>query len=502
MSKDSVKHIFLYRWRFVFGYSILALMLIGVLTSATLFAPGGLTPAEQNSALTSASLSLQNPESLLVVDLPYHALQKASIAVFGVSSFSIKLPSLLLAIAIGVGFTLLLRRWFTPSVSVITGSLAVVSAAFIFLAQQGTPAIMTVFWPVFILLLASLSFKRAKSKLTAITVPLLGIAAGLSLYTPMNIFLLLSLAAGSILHPHIRYSARKYIPKHFLALAILLGVAVALPLAYLIYREPSVALTLAITSDLSSFNIVENLKLIALQLFDITGTSINFTGAITPFITLPSLLLALLGVFHLVRNRHGAQNYLLTAWMIMLLPIVVLNPHRPELLFVPLMLLGGIGIANVLHYWYSLFPFNPYARAFGLVPLAVFVGGVVFTDSLRYFQATHYNSALTTNVSKDLSTIKGQITDLQAAEITPILAVSEDEEAFYQLYNQQERNGELTVTTTVAEPTSTSAVIATRESEQVRSTQIPTTVLAESHAGEASDRIYLYKTESDIRTPF
>ena len=492
MARQPIKKITLYRWRFLLGYGLLALSLIGILSFATLYVPGGINLAEQNSALKSASLRLDQPSSLLVTDLPYHALQKISITIFGLSNPSIKLPSLLLSSFAGISFIFLLRRWLKPSVSVITASIADVSPPFIFLAQLGSPSIMVIFWPIIILLLASISLRRDAGKCKLLTVPLLGVASGLSLYTPMSFFLLLALAIGGMLHPQIRYAVRKYINKPLMASAVVMAIIAILPLAYMIYRTQVLIIGLGISSGNLSFDIIHNFKILALQLFDITGRSTPFTGAATPFFTLPALLLSAAGVFQLFKERHGAQNYLLTAWISLLLPITLLNPHQPELLFVPFMLLTGVGVAFTLDYWYKLFPLNPYARAFALIPLIILIGGIILTDTLRYFYTYHYSAPLATQSTPDLRLIDEQIKNAQDQSRQPIVIVSPAEHPFYQLYNDV-KHMSFKFTQDIKTTDASNEIIATKDSRQTQSKYTPSSVIADDTAGDESDRLYIYK---------
>jgi hypothetical protein len=96
-TRDFSKY-FLYRWRYVIGYTLIGLLLAGLLLFAGLFLPGGLSNSEMNSAVRSASLSFSDPSTLAVTNLPYYALQAGIFAVFGISVFTIKLPSLILAL--------------------------------------------------------------------------------------------------------------------------------------------------------------------------------------------------------------------------------------------------------------------------------------------------------------------------------------------------------------------------------------------------------------------
>ena len=90
---------FLYRWRYIIGYGVIALTVVGLLYVAFFYAPGGLSQGEMNSVVTSGNLSFKSLESFQpasIINLPYNLLQHTSLTLFGVNNLSIKLPSLLL----------------------------------------------------------------------------------------------------------------------------------------------------------------------------------------------------------------------------------------------------------------------------------------------------------------------------------------------------------------------------------------------------------------------
>lgn len=495
MVKQPAKKYTFYRFRFLIGYSLLALAVIALLGLAVAYVPGGTSEAERTSALSSASIDLSQPASLLISDAPYHVLQKTSIELFGLSSISIKLPSALIAFLTSVGLVLLLRRWFSARVSVITGAVAVTCTPFIFLAQQGTPAIMTLFWPVVILLLANLSIRAGKLQYTA--VPLLGIVAALSLYTPLSAVTLVALAVGGLLHPHVRYVMRRKLPRPLAILAILLGILVLLPLLYMIYRTPLLAGSIIAVDNTQSLNLIENLRIVLLQLGDVTGKSSTLTAVMAPFFAAPIGLIILVGAYRLIRHgKHTAQNYILMTWLLLLVPAILLNPSRPDVLFVPLIILFGVGMSFLLHYWYGLFPNNPYARLFGLLPLTVLIGGIMLNGSLRYFYSYHYSAPLVTTTSRDLSLVREEVEKAPKTS-TPILAVAESEHAIYELLASSHNLSVDVVTSqkvaTERAKKNNSLVIATRASDLVKSDAQPARITATGQSQQSSDRLYIYK---------
>ena len=85
MARQDLSKFWLYRYRFLIGYAVIAILLASLLVFAGLYVPGGLSPHEQRAVITTASLDFSDPASLLVVNLPYHALQWVVLTLFGIN---------------------------------------------------------------------------------------------------------------------------------------------------------------------------------------------------------------------------------------------------------------------------------------------------------------------------------------------------------------------------------------------------------------------------------
>ena len=108
MKKIVISKLFLYRYRFVIGYIILGAAFIALLVALPLIAQKGLSEAEIESATNSYYLGKDGILNGDMVDLPYRVLQKYSIAFFGLSAFTVKLPSILMGLLLGFLLILLL----------------------------------------------------------------------------------------------------------------------------------------------------------------------------------------------------------------------------------------------------------------------------------------------------------------------------------------------------------------------------------------------------------
>lgn len=162
MAKIHITDFVIYRWRYVVGYALIGVLLITSLYFATMAMPGGLSQDEMNSTVISASIDFQNLASVAVIDLPYHLLQRLSIDLLGVSVLGVKLPSLFIGLLTAVGLMLLLRQWFRYNVAVLAAVIAISTSQFLFIAQNGTPIVMYLFWSVWLLLSATMIARRTR----------------------------------------------------------------------------------------------------------------------------------------------------------------------------------------------------------------------------------------------------------------------------------------------------------------------------------------------------
>lgn len=485
----------LYRLRFIASYLLLGLALGCMLVLAMLYAPGGLDASEQQSALTSAAMSLGEPRSFFIVDAPYHFLQKISITSLGLSSVSIKLPSVLLAGLSAIGMLVVCRRWFKPNVSIITTAIVATSAPFLYVAQHGTPMVMHIFWPITILLLAS--FAKQRTKLTTAALILLAASLGLCLFTPLSGIMLLAIAIGGLLHPYVRYVIHKRIAATTLATVLLVAGLGALPFLYMGVANPSALWTIVLGNPAPLSELAQQASTTALRLGDFTGRSLAANGSLTPVFALGSITLALVGLVRLIKEHHTTQSFITLTWLVLLVPAVLLTSNYVELLLVPFMILIASGVQFVLWYWYRLFPQNPYARAFALLPLAVLLGGIMLVSATRYFYSYTHSPVLNKDISHDLALIDTTLTTYHNQ--SPALVVAPDERSFYQLYLKLRHDKPLTpplVTITkanLAQERKSRTIIATRQSPAAQSGQRPSQIIASQQGQQPSDRLYIFR---------
>jgi hypothetical protein len=200
----------------------------------------------------------------------------------------------------------------------------------------------------------------------------------------------------------------------------------------------------------------------------------------TPVFGFGSVMIIGLGLYRLIRTRETTRSYLTIAWIACLVPILILNPAFTSVTFVPAVLLLAAGLTSLISYWYKLFPFNPYARIAGLVPLVILVAVLIGSGLDRYIYGYHYDPNTAVNFSKDLKLIpKG----------TQHLVVSTDELPFYQVVANHRKG--LNVSTSPTGDT----FVATRDARSSVTGYEIEKIITTTYSSEA-DRLYVYKKAS------
>lgn len=488
MGKLQVTDYFTYKYRYQIGYGFIGLALIALLVIAGLYIPGGLSQAEMESVVRSSSVRVSEFSTYTIADLPYYLLQKASLAIFGMTVFSIKLPSLILGFASAIGMFFLLRRWFRHNIAVIASALTITTGQFLFVSQSGTPSIMSIFWSIYLLLAAMMIARKARFN-TLWTYGFF-IAAALSLYTPLSIYVLFAIVSAALLHPHLRFMLRQ-LPKLKLLGASLVSLILVAPLAYGIYQTPKLGLQLlGIPATWPDFG--SNAMQLVSQYLDVISPTSG--SVMTPIFSFGSIALIVLGLFHIIRARHTARSYIISVWGLLLIPILVINPNFVSITFVPLLLLLATGLHTLLREWYKLFPKNPYARIAGLLPLVVLIGGLLLSGIERYAYGYHYDPLTATNFSKDLILINRE---LRTTTGSVTLVTTPKNYDFYQVLaknTKTHRTANLIVTT--APPAARDIIIVDHDQHSKIRPSLPLEkIITDSHS-RAADRFYIYKNTS------
>jgi 4-amino-4-deoxy-L-arabinose transferase-like glycosyltransferase len=478
MHKIDITEFFIYRYRYALGYGLIGLLLIGLLFFAALYVPNSLSKTEINSVITSDSLSLKSLNQAVIINLPYHLLQKISLALFGISNLTIKLPSIILGLLSTVGLFFLLRNWFKRGIAVLVSIIATITGQFLLFAQSGSPSILYLFWPIVMLLLVTLIANR--HRLNILWKTLFFIAAALSLYTPLSIYILITFISAILLHPHLRYLIRQ-LSKLKLLVALVIAILIVLPLGWRIVQEPRFGLTLlGIPGQWPDFK--ANLVQLVQEFFGFTLSS--STNLIIPVFGLASMILIALGVYKVIRTRKTVQSYLIMTWLLCLLPILIINPTYTGITFAPLVLLLAIGFETLLHNWYRLFPYNPYARVAGLIPLIVLLSVLVISGIDRYVYGYYYNPSVVNGFSKDLVLLPKN---------TRHIVVSKTELPFYSVIAKH--RSELEVSTTV--PLLVDRFTMTKAAHSQLTSDYAIDKIISSAKQKNADRFYIYKKSQD-----
>ena len=487
MKKLVISKLFLYKHRFEIGYILLAILLIGLLFGMPLLSPDGLTESEMESAVASHRVTAETVMDGEVVDLPYHVFQKISIGLFGLNAYAIKLPSMVIGVFLGVLLILLLNRWFKNNVAIIASILTVLSAPFLFIAGSGTPLIMLVFWPTLLLWLGS--------KIEGKTLPktiysfIFSFCLLLSIFTPYLIYFAIFVVLYALIHPHLRFMI-KSLPKIPFVLATLFILGCTGVLAYQIFHLPETASELFFMKDFSFGHFFANIKDAFLPFFSWSG---NIQSVfLSPMIGLASLALAFTGLISTTKGFFASRNSIASIFIVFTAILSGLNPSCAVLIIIPFAILTAHGIRYILDKWYGLFPENPYARVFGLIPISIILGTMIFSSLGHYLFGYRYNPVVADEFQDDLALIYEKVEPGSALLV-------QGGTLKYDFYKILEDSTDYVVTTTASNIYSDANVsrIATLGKWSSKLPYGLSRIICSSKSTN-SDRIYIYEGKEEI----
>ena len=406
MKKITISRLFLYKHRFLIGYIVLGLAFVALLFALPLFAQNNLSEAEIESATSSYALSIDAPMNGDLVNLPYRILQKASIMIFGLNTYSIKLPSIVIGLLLGLLLILLLNRWFKNNVSLLASCLVILSTPFLFLAGSGTPLIMLVFWPTLLLWLGSKIQGEKKPK--PIYSLIFAVSLFASIFTPYMIYFAIFCVLFVFLQPHLRFILKSLPKLPLLCVLIIIGCGAAL-LALNIIKHPEIISELLLSSSFRPENFFSNIGTGLAPVFSWKNSLQNVF--LSPLMSLPAFALVLIGLFSTTRGFFASRNSIAALLLIFTIVITGLNPEAVVFFILPFAILVAHGLRYLLEKWYGLFPENPYARIAAILPLAILFAIILVPSVLQYVYGYRYNPSIANEFNYSLPIIRENLTD-------------------------------------------------------------------------------------------
>lgn len=458
MNASLFRELVLYRYRYIIGYGVFAVLLVTLMLIDIANVPYGIGETEMRSAVASNSLNPYRPQLADIINLPYHLMQKASIGIFGLSQLSISLPSIILALASGILMAFMLHLWFRRNIAVIALLICTVSVPFISMGRTATPTIMYVFLLLVILYGAIRLTTRATQ--TFVWKLIVFVASMLLLYIPFGVYTLLALGIAAVFHPHIRYQIRRTKPWQAALLAVV-GILLITPhviAAFSAGGVPVLRQLIGLATIKESFapdHIRESAVSLIKTLFFFNKPNVSET--ITPFFNMTFMFFIAFGLAKTVINRSMARSYLILIWLLFCIPMLLIDSSQLPLLFVPSILLVAIGVETLVHEWYRLFPRNPYARIGAMIPLGLVVTGLLAIAVTRYFYAYTYTDTRAI-FHPELSAIRPLLDDKPTQLVVPAAHVS-----FYDILRDKHPKLLVAGPDTPAQPTMRRIVLASVE---------------------------------------
>lgn len=430
--KSAIQNSWLYRHRYPIAIIILIVLAAFMVGYRFWSMPSGLSRGEAESLQVSGNLSLSSPfhqdngQPLSIVALPWTLLQYVSIKLFGPSLFGLRLPAVILTLITGLLGIILLRKLTRPSLAMIGGFLMVSSAFFIGMGRSGTAAAMTTLLITTTVLLCYLLINQPKPNRVSILIKS-GIVLALALlcYMPGGLYLTLAILLAGVLHPRTRLilmqGKLKSLP-YLIAFIVLIAPIVIVPVTS---NHAALRELLLLDSSWPFDNISE-------VLIGYAGTASGITGGyITPILTIADLILVVIGLIAVIRAMSSVRAYVLAIFGVVAGLLTFANPELIFILFVPSIILETIGVGWVVDKWYNLFPRNPYARTFAIVPLTVLIVSIGWLNINRYFNTLNYNREVAYQYNYEYPAVVRELLQQKQTEST-VIVVADDQ---YRLYS-------------------------------------------------------------------
>lgn len=380
MKTRTLKQLLLYNYRFYFAYAVIA----GFIAYFLGWRLANIGPGLAQQEIANAARHIHIID---IVHQPLYILQSllqwGSMHIFGITVWSLRLPSVIIAAMTAVCLYNLLKRWFGKSTALLSTAIFISADWFLYVARLGTGAIEFSFW----LTLALLCFtKLLEHKFKWL--PILAIALGGLLFAPLGIYAVITLLAslfGCRVFRERFFEAKLWLK---VSSALLLLLAMCL-FAYAIFLDvlflKNILGIQAMPSITGYFsNLFYNMSNVV-AIFPDSNPSISPTGIF--IVRYFEFIFILFGVIMLWRTRVNRLNLtvLILTVVLVLASGLSSGARGTGVILIPAAIYMTAGIRHLMHRWKRTFPKNPYARVGAYIPLGVLFVLVVSAHYISYF---------------------------------------------------------------------------------------------------------------------
>jgi len=301
--------------------------------------------------------------------------------------YAVRLVSAGLMILSVLMFFQLLRNWLLSPGKALVGTLLFATSSWTLALGRGGHTIVA---GIFLLLLVfTLSTRLFFTTRPFLDWMLLAAAVGLSLYTPLSVWLLF--LAGIVWLFHLNQRQRTVPLKRWQKILVgsFLAVIIA-PLIVGIVLKPEYGVAL-----LGASEVVDSISALVLGVVDAVASIFFFSQNLSPlglgrlpFLDIFSVFMFLLGCYYFERRLSLKRSKILFGGFtigIVVCSISGFDAMRASLLLPLVYIFIAAGIHESISRWLSVFPKNPIARSLGIILLAVSVGFVSYYHLSRTF---------------------------------------------------------------------------------------------------------------------
>lgn len=378
LKERTLKSLVLYNYRYVFAYLLIFVFAFYFLCWRLGSIIPGLSQPELTTAAKNSSL-----ESLIQLPLyPLHSfLQWISLHILGVTSISIRMPSIILAATTALLLYILLKKWFGKVTALLSITLLLSADWFLYIARLGTGGIEFSFW--FVLLIFSL-MKLIEKKTNWLLMYAIG--ATMLLFVPYGIYAVIttSVCMFACVMFRKRVTESKTLIKVLSTLSILVGLVL---ITLLSIKDIAFLQSILGITDIPSFgeyvkNFVINSSGVAV-LWPDNNPLLGPSGVL--LVRYFEFIFMLFGFVMLWMTRVNRLNIVILVNALVLAVVSGLSSgsRGGSLLIVPAAIFMTAGIRHFIHRWQRTFPKNPYAKIALLAPLVI----LVLTTTLLHYQS-------------------------------------------------------------------------------------------------------------------